>query len=57
MEATVIVDKILSKHDISCSFGMAMLNADDSEHDFFERADEALFDAKENGRNCARWAE
>jgi len=50
-------DKILSKHDISSSFGMAMLNAEDNEQDFFERADEALFDAKENGRNCAHWAE
>lgn len=50
-------DPLLNKHGTSCSFGMAMLNAKDSEQEFFQRADAALYEAKENGRNCGIWAE
>lgn len=49
-------DSVLCKHDISCSFGLAMLTPKDSESSFFQRADNALFHAKEDGRNRAKWA-
>ena len=49
-------DPLLNKHGISGSFGLATLNAKDSEKTLFERADHALYEAKNSGRNCARWA-
>lgn len=39
------------KH-ITCSFGVTSLNADDDAHTFLTRADNALYAAKEAGRNC-----
>lgn len=50
-------DSLLSQHDISSSFGLAMLKGDDTEKAFFQRADTALYAAKQSGRNCARWAD
>ena len=36
---------------ITCSFGVTQFRAGDTEIQFFERVDEALYQAKENGRN------
>ncbi|CAA6818790.1 MAG: Unknown protein [uncultured Sulfurovum sp.] len=37
--------------NITCSFGVTQFRAGDTEMQFFERVDEALYEAKENGRN------
>ncbi len=37
--------------NITCSFGVTKLRAGDTESQFFERVDEALYEAKETGRN------
>ncbi len=36
---------------VTCSFGVTSLEIDDTIKSFFERADEALYEAKRNGRN------
>jgi diguanylate cyclase (GGDEF)-like protein len=36
---------------VTCSFGVTEVKANDTEIDIFHRADEALYKAKENGRN------
>jgi len=36
---------------VSCSFGMTELREDDSVDTIIQRADDALYEAKENGRN------
>lgn len=41
---------------MTASFGIATLNADESEESFFVRADKALYEAKNGGRNCTRVA-
>lgn len=43
---------VLKKHDITCSIGSATLAAEDSPTSLFQRADEALYAAKNNGRDC-----
>lgn len=42
----------LAKHGVSCSIGSANYRATDSESSLFERADNALYSAKEAGRSC-----
>lgn len=42
----------LRKHGISCSIGSANYIATDTELSLFQRADEALYAAKEAGKNC-----
>jgi diguanylate cyclase (GGDEF)-like protein len=42
---------------MTASFGIATLDADESEESFFIRADKALYKAKHSGRNCTRVAE
>jgi len=36
---------------VTCSFGVTMLRREDDEKSFIQRADEALYEAKETGRN------
>jgi diguanylate cyclase (GGDEF)-like protein len=36
---------------VTCSFGVTEVRADDTQVDIFHRADQALYQAKENGRN------
>ncbi len=40
------------KESISASFGVAQLKENEAEHDLLKRADEALYKAKDSGRNC-----
>ena len=36
---------------VTCSFGVTQFQANDSKNDIFQRVDEALYEAKDNGRN------
>jgi diguanylate cyclase (GGDEF)-like protein len=47
---------ILQHHKISCSIGSATYQQDDSQIGIFSRADEALYAAKQSGKNCIRAA-
>lgn len=42
---------------MTASFGVATLNPDESEEEFFIRTDKALYKAKNEGRNCTRVSE
>lgn len=39
---------------ITCSFGISVLTSEDSESSVAKRADEALYEAKQSGRNCVK---
>lgn len=43
---------MLQKYQVTCSVGSATLNADDSPESLFQRADKALYAAKNQGRDC-----
>ncbi|WP_339723623.1 GGDEF domain-containing protein [uncultured Paraglaciecola sp.] len=45
---------LLQLHHISCSIGSATYGEDDSQIGIFSRADEALYTAKQAGKNCIR---
>jgi diguanylate cyclase (GGDEF)-like protein len=47
---------LLQQHNISCSIGSATFQEDDSQIGIFSRADEALYAAKQAGKNCIRSA-
>lgn len=47
---------LLQQHQISCSIGSATFKEDDSQIGIFSRADEALYAAKQAGKNCIRAA-
>ena len=47
---------LLQQHKISCSIGSATYQQDDSQIGIFSRADEALYTAKQAGKNCIRAA-
>jgi diguanylate cyclase (GGDEF)-like protein len=47
---------LLQQHKISCSIGSATYQENDSQIGIFSRADEALFIAKQAGKNCIRAA-
>ena len=42
---------------MTASLGIATLNYDENEEEFFTRADKALYKAKDEGRNCTRVAD
>lgn len=42
---------------MTASFGITILNADENEKSFFIRADKALYEAKNSGRNCTKIAD
>lgn len=42
---------------MTASFGIATLNTEEDEESFFVRADKALYEAKNSGRNCTRLAD
>ena len=56
IQKAIAADPLLQKHGVSASFGMAMLDLQDDVGAFFNRADEALYQAKQQGRNLAVWA-
>lgn len=43
---------LLKKYQVTCSIGSASLTAEDSPESLFERADSALYAAKNQGRDC-----
>jgi diguanylate cyclase (GGDEF)-like protein len=47
---------ILQQHKISCSIGSTTYRQNDSHIGLFSRADEALYAAKQAGKNCIRTA-
>ena len=47
---------ILQQHKISCSIGSSTYQEHDSQKGIFSRADEALYTAKQAGKNCIRTA-
>ena len=47
---------LLQQHKISCSIGSSTYQEDDSQIGIFSRADEALYTAKQAGKNCIRAA-
>ena len=49
-------NKILSQLDVTCSIGSAVYEYSDCEKSLFERADKALYDAKNAGRCCIKAA-
>ncbi len=51
---TVGKDQKLQLGNISVSIGLTSIQEDDDEKSYFIRADEALYQAKHDGRNCVR---
>jgi diguanylate cyclase (GGDEF)-like protein len=49
-------NSLLRKHKISCSIGSANYHENDSQIGIFSRADEALYIAKQAGKNCIKTA-
>ena len=49
-------NSFLQQHKISCSIGSATYQENDSQIGIFSRADEALYAAKQSGKNCIRAA-
>ncbi|GAA0856079.1 GGDEF domain-containing protein [Aliiglaciecola litoralis] len=47
---------ILARHRVSCSIGSTQFVEQDSEQDLFNRADKALYLAKQSGRSCFKAA-
>lgn len=56
IRAAIELHPLLQKHQISCSIGSATYQQDDSQIGIFSRADEALYTAKQAGKNCVRAA-
>ena len=52
ISTAVAVDTFLSQHGVSCSIGTTISQTQDSAESLFFRADTALYQAKQNGRNC-----
>jgi diguanylate cyclase (GGDEF)-like protein len=48
----VNADSLLNKHHVTCSIGSTLYKEHDSPALVFSRADTALYQAKQNGRNC-----
>ncbi len=53
--AAAVIDRVRSTTppERTCSAGIAAWDGSESTDDLFKRADRALYDAKESGRNCA----
>ena len=42
----------IDKLDVTCSFGISQYEVNDTDEKIFKKADDALYKAKESGRNC-----
>jgi diguanylate cyclase (GGDEF)-like protein len=51
LEATPLVDQPVM-HVVTASFGVAQIKSDETIDDLLVRVDQALYHAKESGRNC-----
>lgn len=56
INAAVSHDKLLHKHHVSCSIGSTVYQSQDTSAAIFSRSDAALYQAKNNGRNCIKAA-
>ena len=54
IRSAIEANSLLQKHHISCSIGCATYQQKDSQIGLFSRADEALYDAKQAGKNCIK---
>lgn len=52
MQKLVYEDALLSKHQVTTSIGFTLAKVSDDQVSIFERADKALYQAKNNGRDC-----
>ena len=52
MQKLVREDALLSKHQVTTSIGFTLAKVRDDQVTLFERADKALYQAKNNGRDC-----
>jgi len=52
MQALVHEDALLAKHQVTTSIGFTLAKVSDDKVSVFERADKALYKAKDNGRDC-----
>jgi len=56
IQRAVNADQQLKNFGVSCSIGNASFSQHDDANSIFERADQALYQAKASGRNCVRCA-
>lgn len=56
IQALMTSNSLLAKHRISCSIGSTNYQLGDTEQDLFNRADQALYLAKQSGRSCYKAA-
>jgi diguanylate cyclase (GGDEF)-like protein len=56
IRSAIEAQPLLRKHNISCSIGTATYLTNDSQIGIFSRADDALYTAKEAGKNCIKAA-
>jgi diguanylate cyclase (GGDEF)-like protein len=54
IHSAIELHPLLQQHNISCSIGSATYQEDDSQIGIFSRADDALYAAKQAGKNCIR---
>ncbi|MBC3764875.1 diguanylate cyclase domain-containing protein [Neptunicella marina] len=51
---SVSIQPLLVNHGITCSIGSALYQSDDTSASLFHRADEAMYAAKQAGKNCIK---
>lgn len=56
IQSLMLSNSLLAKHQISCSIGSTNYQQGDTEQDLFNRADKALYIAKQSGRSCYKAA-
>ncbi|WP_158967850.1 GGDEF domain-containing protein [Paraglaciecola sp. L3A3] len=56
IRVAIEVEPLLKAHNISCSIGAATFQKNDNQITIFSRADEALYQAKNTGKNCIKAA-
>jgi diguanylate cyclase (GGDEF)-like protein len=56
IQQAISQNSLLSQHGVSCSIGSTNFLSIDNESSIFRRADNALYTAKRDGRNCFKAA-